>query len=156
MRSRASALVVAVALVAAACEGASYVPPQPPTQDAAVAYLETVVAVVQSRDLTGLCRLGGGTCAHTLAESDPATVPNSSPTVIGSRVIPPSRADGGWSLGGRLLELCGRDGLGHPYSSEMLVFWFDGRLISIEPVYWIGLRIAGGQGASRWSCSGSP
>ncbi len=57
-------LISAVGLLAAGTRvaGAWYAPPQPPTQEAAVAYLDTVVAIVQSRDLTGLCRLGGGTC----------------------------------------------------------------------------------------------
>ncbi len=86
--------------------------------------------------------MGSGTCRKQLRESDPAAVPSQSPVVVGTRVILPSRVTGGWNHGGRVLELCGRDGLGRPYTSEMLVFEMGGRLISIGTLFWLGVRIA--------------
>lgn len=134
-----------LALVLAGCGSASYTPPPPPSEEEAAEYLRTVVEIVTSGDLTTLCRLGSGTCQHTLQGVDPAAVPRSGPTVIGTRVIAPTRsADGTWIVGGRVLELCGRDGRNRPYYSEMLVFRDGDRLISTVPIYWLGIRIASG------------
>ena len=68
-----------------------------------------------------------------------AAVSTSGPEVLGSRVIGTTAA----SAGGRVLELCGRDGLGRPYYSEMLVFRDGGRLLSTGTVYWVGITIPG-------------
>ena len=71
----------------------------------------------------------------------PATVPE----VIGTRVIPYSDLGGGMlTVGGRVLMLCGRDGLGKSYYSEMLVFFDGDRLISTGTPYWVGMTIATG------------
>lgn len=96
-----------------------------------------------SGDLSHLCDLGGGTCKQILEKSDPATVPNTVPVVIGTRVIPHSDLpDGMWTDGGRVLMLCGRDGLGKRYYSEMLVFLEEGRLVSTGTPFWVGMTIA--------------
>jgi hypothetical protein len=119
-------------------------PVPPPSASEALAFLASIEAEVKSGDLSHLCeKFGGGTCRHTLQGSDPAAVPTTDPAVIGTSIIPPATyADGTWSDGGRLLELCGVDGLGKHYYSEMLVFNDGGRTISVEPAYWIGVRIA--------------
>ena len=84
-----------------------------------------------------------GQVLHTLREADPVTVPRTEPVVVGTRVIMPNRLpDGVWAVGGRVLELCGRDGRNQPYYSEMLVFGDGDRLISTGTVFWIGVRIA--------------
>lgn len=146
MKTRAVAFVV-LALVLAGCGGASYTPPPPPSEEAALGHLRAVVSIVMSGDLTTLCQLGSGTCQQTLLPADPGAVPRSEPTVIRTRVIVPSRLpDGTWIVGGRVLELCGRDGRDQPYQSEMLVFLDGDRLISTATVFWIGLRIASGPG----------
>jgi hypothetical protein len=96
-----------------------------------------------SGDLTTLCEFGSGTCRQTLDGIDPATVPHAEPVVVGTRVIEPSQLPGGaWNVGGRILELCGRDGRNQPYSSEILVFGPDDHLISTGTVFWIGTKIA--------------
>ena len=122
-------------------------PVPPPTLAEALAYLDSVKVVVGTRDLSHLCEaFGAGTCAHALRGADPAAVPTTDPIVIGTGIIPPeTSANGTWSDGGRVLKLCGRDGLDGPYYSEMLVFNDGQRIISIEPVYWIGMRIATSQ-----------
>lgn len=100
---------------------------------------------MRSRDLSHLCDLGGGTCKQILEKSDPATVPATIPEVIGTRVIPSSDLGGGMStLGGRVLMLCGRDGLGKRYYSEMLVFFDGGRFVSTGTPFWVGMTIATG------------
>lgn len=139
------AALVLVALVVAACGQLRITPPPPPSEDAAAELLHSVVAIVKSGDLGRLCSLGAGTCPKVLREADPRAVPRSGPVVVGTRVVPPSaNANGTWNVGGRVLALCGRDGLNRPYYSEMLVFEQDGRLIATEPVYWTGIRIASG------------
>ena len=142
MGARGSALAAA-ALFVAACAGTPAPPPSPPTEAAARAYLDAVVALVASGDPFAICEVGSSTCEQTIRKSDLAAVPSSAPTVIGSRVIEPTRLPSGiWNQGGRVLELCGRDGLDQPYYSEMLVFDDGGRLISTATPYWLGIRIA--------------
>ena len=70
-------------------------------------------------------------------------VPATPPAISGSRVVKPTqRSDGTTTTGGIVLQVCGLDGLGRPYSSEMLVVRDGARLLAIEPVYWSGVRIA--------------
>lgn len=136
-------LAAIVLVVGAALSVAQTVTPPPPSEQAAAEYLRSVVALVMQGDLADLCQLGSGTCERTLQSAEPGSTPHDPPTIVGSRVLAPGIAgDDAWSVGGRVLELCGRDGLDRPYYSEMLVFDNGSRLISIEPVFWIGLRIA--------------
>ena len=107
--------------------------------------MASVVAIVESGDLRHLCDLGSGTCKHTLDGVDPTTVPTTAPTILETLVFEPQTLpDGASQVGGRLVELCGRDGLGKLYFSEILVFRGDRQLLGKDPVYWIGLRIARG------------
>ena len=116
-------------------------PPPPPSEAAAVAYLRDVVAVVASGQLERLCDLGGGTCRREL-EFGAAAVPQTPPGLVDTVEVPTtSNPDGSWNAGGRLLMLCGRDGHGTPYYSEILVFADAGRLIGREPVFWTGITI---------------
>lgn len=135
--------LTAVAVLFAACSAPSAPPPSPPTEAAALTYLDSVVALVASGDPFAICEVGSGTCEQILRKSALGAVPSSAPAVIGSRLIEPFRLpDGTWAAGGRVLELCGRDGFGSPYYSEMLVFEDRGRLISTATPYWLGFGIA--------------
>lgn len=135
-----------IALVLAGCGGADWTPPPTvPTHAEAVSLLRQIWAVVASRDLSRLCDYGTGPCAKAVREVDPASIPTLPPTVTGSWVLPTQRASSNaWWIGGRVLELCGVDGLGQPYSSEMLVFRDGSRLVAVLPVFWTGMRIARG------------
>ena len=114
-----------------------------PTYEEATSFLASVVGLAQARDFDRLCGLGGGNCRKTLQIAGLDAVPATPPGIAGSRVVQPTqRSNGMTTTGGLVLQLCGLDGLGRPYSTEMLVFRDGGRLLAIEPVYWSGMRIA--------------
>ena len=141
--ARRGRVLAAVVLCLAACSIAPAPPASPPTEEAARQYLDSIVAMVESGNPLAICEVGSGTCEQMLRTANMAAVPSSPPTVIGSRVIQPvQNPDGTSSLGGRVLELCGRDGLDQPYYSEILVFEDGGRLISTATPYWLGYGIA--------------
>jgi hypothetical protein len=132
---------IAVALLAVAACGLPTTPPVPSDEEAR-AYLRSVVERVAT-DPASICELGSGTCAQTLRGSDPARIPTDPPLVVGSRVLPPQTSGTDvMAVGGRVLELCGRDGVGDPYYSEMLVFHDGTRLISTGTPYWLGITTA--------------
>jgi hypothetical protein len=142
MTMRGGALA-AVVLCIVACSIALAPPASPPTEEAARGYLDSIVAMVESGNPLAICEVASGTCEQILRTANMAAVPSSPPTVIGSRVIQPvQNPDGTSSLGGRVLELCGRDGLDEPYYSEILVFEDGGRLLSTATPYWLGYGIA--------------
>ena len=138
------ALAVLAAMLAG-CVGASYTPAPIPSEAVALGMLQEIVAVVESGDLGRLCEYGSGTCRKVLDMTEPGSAPRTGPIVLGSRVIEstPSADGSSWSAGGRVLELCGRDGNGRPYYSEMLIFEDHGRLIAKEPTFWSRMTIAG-------------
>ena len=121
-------------------------PPPPPTEGQARGHLDRIVDIVAGGDLSTICELGSGTCAGDLRATDPALVPDAMPIVVGIEAIQPTRrSDGAWDSGGLLLQLCGIDGAGTPYFSEMLVFDAgSGDLRAINTLYWLGMRIARG------------
>lgn len=64
---------------------------------------------------------------------------------MGSWVIEPvwQAASSTWANGGRAFGLCGTDGLGARYYSELLVFDSGGgALRAVNAVFWTGARIA--------------
>lgn len=58
------------ALLLNACVAATPQAPTVPSEEEALSYLQSVVAVVEAGDLSRLCDLGSGTCLHTLRNSD--------------------------------------------------------------------------------------
>jgi hypothetical protein len=134
-------LVLATAVACGLPMAAEVNPAPPPSETAAVAYLREVVEIVAAGDLERLCALGGGACRRELEFGMPA-VPRTPPRLVGSVEVPTTwNPDGTWNAGGRLLMLCGVDGLGSPYYSEVLVFEEARRLIGREPVFWTGVTI---------------
>jgi len=138
------ALVLALVLGVLGCADPVPGTPGPPSDGEARAYLDRVVDLVLGERLNELCRTGSGTCERTLSRADPATVPTTRPVVLGTRILPAWRGDGSSVVGGRIIDLCGIDGRGNVYRSEILVFRDADRIIGKEPVFWIGLRIASG------------
>ena len=135
--------VLAAALFVVAACGSASAPHPVPTEAQARAYLDSVVALVTAGEWARICELSSGTCRQILRTADPVRVPATAPLVVATRVVEPSPAgDGGWSAGGRVLVLCGRDGLGERYHSEILVFNDGERLISTATPYWLGFGIA--------------
>ncbi len=116
--------------------------PAVPSEVEARAHLDSLVALVASGQAARICEFGSGTCRHALRGADPAAIPRTRPVVVRTRVIDPTIAGDQRSLGGRVLELCGIDGLGQPYASELLVFHDGSRLISTGTPYWLGIGIA--------------
>ena len=128
-------------------------PAPPPSEADARAYFATVVGLAMGGDLEGLCAVGSGTCEKQLRDAGRDAVPPAPPRIVGTREIQPRAVVGGWSSGGRVLQVCGIDGRGDPYYDEVLVFHDGSRLISIGTVYWSRTRIsedstAGGPEAS--------
>lgn len=140
---RRAALALALAVAVVGCGTLSPAPaPTPPSEAAALSYAQSLFAAVASRNADAICALGTSTCKKTLSQADPALLPRTSPRVIGTRLIEPSqRSDGSWEYGGRLIALCGDDGLKQPYYSELLVFYSGQSLISTNPVYWQGATV---------------
>jgi hypothetical protein len=119
-------------------------PPPPPTEDEAIALLNELTALALAGDLEAMCDFaGGGNCEDFVDEvGGAAAVPDDPPVVAGTRLIPSRREGEGFSVGGRLLVLCGTDGLGRPYRTEMLVSRNLGETYAVNAVYWGGFNLA--------------
>jgi hypothetical protein len=105
-------------------------------------HLDEIVRLARAGDFDGMCELGDGNCENTLEIVGRDAVPRERPKVVGTRTVPTTTADGQQSRGGIVLVLCGIDGRGAPYDSEMLVFNDGNGLRAINPVYWSRTRIA--------------
>lgn len=87
--------------------------------------------------------MGGGNCEEILENAGAGNVPPAPPRVARIYLVPSvMHADGSWSQGGRMVEMCGTDRNGSAYQSQMIVFRdpHEG-IIAIEPIYWSGLHI---------------
>jgi hypothetical protein len=115
-----------------------------PTVAEAQGFLARVVSLAQRGDFQGLCAVGDGNCERSLDLAGRDTVPAEPPAVVGMRVLPTTTNGDQVSIGGLILEICGRDATGKPYHSEMLVFRDGSALRAINPVYWGNATIAGG------------
>ncbi len=153
------ALVLAVAVIAILgaqlaprALNAAFVPPPPPSDAQARAALDRAVAYARAYDFDGLCSLSDGNCSFLLQQAGRDAVPSDPPTVYGERVLQPTHlSNGAWDGGGRVLQVCGIDGRGHPYRSEVLAFTTGSTITLINPVYWSGVgiqAIARGQAAA--------
>lgn len=109
-----------------------------PSLNDAEQQLAKLFALAKAGAFTQLCAIGDGNCQRTLDDVGVTSAPTSSPVILSTRLISPS----GNSMGGRVLEVCGTDGSGHTYRSEILVFWDGASLRTINPVFWSGTKIA--------------
>jgi hypothetical protein len=140
MRRRLTTALLVIAI--AACAGRAG-PAAPPSEVEALQYLEAAIAMVQSGNASRICELGPPSCPQTVEPLDQAAVPSTRPSVIRVRTRPGVvHGDGTWSNGSVIIELCGVDGLGKPYQSDMQVYWHEGRIVSTVPAYWLGIQFA--------------
>ncbi|HEX6138838.1 MAG TPA: hypothetical protein VF013_00050 [Candidatus Limnocylindria bacterium] len=103
-----------------------------------------LVELAQAGDLSGYCRLAGSMCVDFAEErGGAAAIPPQPPLIAGTRVIPSRTSGTAGVAGGQLLVLCGTDGLGRQYRTEMLVSTAsDGTLYAINGVYWSNAGLA--------------
>ena len=131
-----------LAIVVAACSGRAG-PAAPPSEAEALQHLESAITMVESGNASRICELGPPSCPQTVEPLDQAAVPSTRPSVIRVRtrqgVV---HGDGTWSDGSVIIEVCGVDGLGKPYQSDMQVFRHEGRIVSTVPAYWLGFQFA--------------
>jgi hypothetical protein len=127
-----------------------------PTVDEARQFLAQAVALAQRGDFTGLCAIGDGNCKRSLDMAGRDAVPPAPPTVVGVRILPTTTTGDQVSIGGVVLELCGRDAAGKPYHSEMLVSRDGSGLWAINPVYWGNTTIAEGNSTAASPAPGPP
>lgn len=106
--------------------------------------LDRVVSLAREKDFEGLCSLGDGNCRRHLDMAGRDAVPPGPPTVVRTRIIPTTTSGPQRNLGGVVLILCGIDGHGNHYDSEMLVYHSGHGLQVINPVYWGKTRIGDG------------
>lgn len=137
---RTAALIVVLAI--AACSPAGPAAGTIPSVQQAQRHLDEIVRLARTGDFEGMCALGDGNCEDSLEIAGRDAVPPGPPKVIGTRTVPTSSSNGQQSLGGIVFVLCGIDGRGEPYDSEMLVFNDGDGLRAINPVYWSRTRIA--------------
>jgi hypothetical protein len=114
-----------------------------PTVDEARGFLDQVVELAQAGDFASLCAIGDGNCMDHLEDAGRDAVPPDPPTIVRTGTVPTTSSGGQTSLGGIVFVLCGVDGHGDHYDSEMLVFHDGSGLRAINPVYWGRTRIAG-------------
>lgn len=143
MQHRAwSGFIVLTILVTAACGGS---PPGLPTVTEAQSFLDRLVVLTHQGDLAGLCEFAGDlNCIDHLDLAGRDAVPSDPPRVIASTGMPTSMINGQQIIGGQVLTVCGIDGRQRPYRSQVLVFRNGSTLAAINPVYWDGISIAGG------------
>jgi len=143
MASRLAAALLLV-LAVAACLSAGPPAGTIPTVEEAQGHLDEIVRLARAGDFEALCALGDANCENSLEFAGRDAVPPDPPRIIATRTVPTTVSNGLQSRGGIVFVLCGVDGRGEPYDSEMLVFHDGNGLRAINPVYWGRTRIASG------------
>jgi hypothetical protein len=129
--------------LAVACSSSAPTAGTIPSINEARDMLEQLVGLARSGDFDELCRIAGdGNCDRLLEDAGRDAVPPVPPIVVATRTIPTSTSSADqMSLGGVVFVLCGVDGHGSHYDSEMLVFNSGHGLGVINPIYWGTTRI---------------
>lgn len=132
----------ALVLLLVAC-GSQANAPEAPTIEQALAHVDAIVHLVESGGASRVCDFGGPTCSDLVEPFDPGAVPTTRPKITSVRLVPRvDHDDGTWSSAYVRVELCGLDGHGETYHSEMMVYWNRGKIVSTESAYWLGFGIA--------------
>jgi hypothetical protein len=150
-RAFLAALAVASAITAScSAVGSSYAPPDLPSESAARQLLDKIVDLTSRGDFDGLCALGTPECKFVLGQTGVDAAPTAAPRLASVATVPNrEKSPGVWAPGGILFSLCGMDGYGRPYRSQMLIFANQqgSGLVAQEPVFWgslvVGSEIAG-------------
>jgi hypothetical protein len=141
MRLTIAILVLAVVAGCVLIPSHNDPPPPAPGIEEARELLDEVIETGIARDFERLCANATGTCEGEL-EGFEERAPTQPPAVVDVEVHEPVGAGDQWTSGGVLFVLCGTDGLGDAYESEVLVIdGGDGRLIATAAVYWTGTGI---------------
>lgn len=106
-----------------------------PTEAAARALLAEMVEKAKTRNPIIFCELVHPPllCFETWREDSDAAIPAKPPHILDSYVHD----------GGRVLVVCGRDGRGELYRSEIPVYQFEGKTLAILGPYWHSFRYGG-------------
>ncbi|HEX5467017.1 MAG TPA: hypothetical protein VFW92_10140 [Candidatus Limnocylindrales bacterium] len=152
----AIAIIVAT-FVAVACSGVGGpTNGDIPSRAEAEGFLDRLVTTAQAGQWDAFCGMGDGYCEARLTQIGRSSVPMASPIIIDDSIIPTSPVDGGRSIGGRRLTVCGLDGSGHAYRSDVLVFRDGSSLRAINPVYWDGTSVSSGTDPTTQPRDASP
>ena len=106
--------------------------------------LSHVVDLAKVESVTDLCRIGSLNCVRNAQMRDAdQTRPATAPVVVASWDVPDGKSDNAVQQGGRMLEVCGIDGKGKAYHSQMLFFGSDlDHFTVFEPTYWTNMNIS--------------
>lgn len=112
-----------------------------PTEAAAKALLTQMVTMARTGDAVRFCELVHPPllCYDKWQDIGEAAVPTSPPHLLDAYV----------QDGGRVLVVCGRDGRGDLYRSEMPVYQFEGRTLAILGPYWYSFQYSGIKGGDE-------
>jgi hypothetical protein len=146
------ALGAALVLIAGGAACGKHVPPRPVSDAEARTALGVMASLAAQRTpaaMQQLCDMSLDDCAGMSGgiqyAPDGAPGPGRPPKILCSRAV----GDGAW-----MLVVDGRDGLGRPYTSQV-VFGRDGnRVVPVrEPAYWLGISYGSNQvvGSTSWS-----
>jgi hypothetical protein len=137
-------LPLVIAVVVTACSFGAPPAGTIPTVEEAQGMLDQAVRLARAGDFEGLCSLGDGNCRRHLEMAGRDNIPPGPPTVVGTRTIPTTTSGDQRNLGGVVLILCGIDGHGNHYDSEMLVYHGGRGLQVVNSIYWGRTRIGDG------------
>jgi hypothetical protein len=104
----------------------------------------TVVDRAKTESIADLCKVGSLNCVRNAqTRNADQTRPTTAPVVVASWDVPDSGSGDAIQQGGRLLEVCGVDGQGKAYQSQMLFFGSDVDHFTVfEPTYWTNMTIS--------------
>jgi hypothetical protein len=144
-RLRVACSLLSLGLAVAACAGPkAYAPATPPSETDSRTLVHQVIDLALARRFDQLCALGTPQCTNVLLSTGTDTVPSDSPTIVAVTTVPNKETSPGtWTPGGILFSLCGLDGKGAPYHSQLLVSENPSGtgLMAMEPVFWGGFTV---------------
>lgn len=131
------ALAAGAAVIGGGTTSTDLAGPSGESEQAAIAtdLLDDAVAAVSGDQADSLCAEQSAdvsVCEEILAELDPAQLPTTAPQVLGSRS----------SQAGFVITVCGIDGLGEPYVTDLESVGIGNDAHAfVSPIYWSGVRI---------------